>query len=540
MEEMETERGVARPVEELTNAAQAKPSEPYGRPGSCAFNRSAVQGSLFVLAGFGLSQLVRLLTNICLARTLFPGAFGIMALISSLFQGLQMFSDIGIGPSIIRSARGEAPEYLNTAWTLQLLRGTGVWLIACVIAATVAALGLNPVPPDTGTPPLSVLISVVGVTAIINGFTSTSVFSLNRHLKMGSIVAIDLAAQCLSSVFTLVWTSFDPSIWALVWGALMYSFVRVILSHAINPGSRNKFAWDTASAKELLHFGKWVFVSTIVSFCAAQMDRPILAKLASISDLGLYSIAGAFAGMAIEIANRLSNLVLYPILARHHDDAPLLIQLCLRSRSTLLWISGAIAASFSILSPLFFGLLYDERYAGAASLSQWFTIVIWTWILRSTMDRIPLAMGRPRELLLAGLVSCTGMALGVFGFRFGRIPGFLLGVAAGNVCAHLFLVLRLPCERRPMLIQSLVFTTAWTAYTTAVIYGLGQLSKFKGIGSFTARSIHLSPGAPWNFVSYGILATASAALPCILAGWILRHHVRSDFYVLSKSGSSVR
>jgi len=360
---------------------------------------------------------------------------------------------------------------------------------------------------------------------------------------MGPIVAMDLVAQFLSSVFTLLWTCIDPSIWALAWGALVYSIARVILSHVIHSGSRNGLAWDPASAKELLLFGKWVFVSTIVSFCAAQMDRPILAKLASISDLGLYSIAGSFAGIAIEITNRISNLVLYPLLARHHGDVPLLVRLCIQSRGTLLWVSGAIASSFSILSPLFFGLLYDERYVGVANLAQWLTLVVWTWILRSTMDRIPLAMGRPKELLFAGLVSCSGIALGILGFQLGRIPGFLLGVAAGNVCAHLFLVLRLPCGRRAMLKQSFVFTTAWTAYTTAVIYGLQQLLKIEGLGDFTARSIpwHLGgTGSPWSFFSYGTLATAGAALPCILALWILRQHVRADFYVLSKSSSSVR
>lgn len=68
-------------------------------------------------------QLIRLGSNLILTRLLFPEAFGLMALVQTFMTGLAMFSDIGIGPSIIQNRRGEDPDFLNTAWTIQIGRG---------------------------------------------------------------------------------------------------------------------------------------------------------------------------------------------------------------------------------------------------------------------------------------------------------------------------------------------------------------------------------------------------------------------------------
>lgn len=490
-----------------------------------SLRRSALRGSVWVLLGFGASQLVRLLTNILLARVLSPSHFGLMALIASFLQGLQMFSDLGIGPSIIRSPHGENRDFLNTAWTLQILRGTGLWLFCCVIAAPLSTLYSKPL---EGMPTLALLIPVVGLTAVSNGFTSTAIFTLNRSLKMGRLVALDLVAQTLSSLCTFVWALWHPDIWALVAGGFVYSGVRVVLSHFLNLQGKDKFQWDPLAARELLVFGRWIFVSTLVSFAAAQMDRPILASLVSISDFGLYNIALSFACIAIEITNRLSSFILFPLLTKHGNDSEQMIALCVNARFSLLWISGALCSSFAILSPVLFGFLYDARYSRITGLSQWLSICVWTWILRATMDRVPLAMGQPRELLLTNLVNCAGIAFSLLGFHLWRIPGFVLGFALGNVCAHLFLTLRLPHSRVPMLKQSFVFTTAWLCYSIPVIFALRAISNHTG---FTPESLHafsLDYTVLPNSFRYIFVALAGAALPCALATWVLKNHFRAQ------------
>src|SRR5260370_7050227 len=97
-----------------------------------------------------------------------------MAIVNVFMQGLAMFSDVGIGPSIVQNQRGEDPTYLDTAWTIQVLRGF------CLFAVAVPA----PVPLANfyGPPPLPMLIPAVSVGSLLPGFNSTNLFTATPPL----------------------------------------------------------------------------------------------------------------------------------------------------------------------------------------------------------------------------------------------------------------------------------------------------------------------------------------------------------------------
>lgn len=486
----------------------------------------AVRSSMWILLGFGASQILRLLTNLLLARLLFPGAFGFMALVGAFMQGLQMFSDFGIGPSIVQNQRGTEPAFLHTAWTLQLVRGSCLWGLSWLIAFPLAAFYPSNTP---GEPSLSLILPIMGATAFINGFTSTSVFTCQRQLNIERVVTLDLIAQCASCFCMVAWALAQPGIWALVAGGFAFSLTRVFLSHRLNPEQRDRLQWDPDSARELLLFGRWIFASTLVSFAATQLDRPVLAKLISISELGVYSIALALSAIAIETANRLSHSILFPLLSQQREDSQKIIPLCLQARHLLLWGSGALCSAFAILSPLFFGLLYDSRYAGAACLSQWLGLSVWSWILRATMDRIPLAMGQPRDLFFSNLINCAGIGLGSLGFTACGLPGFIIGLSLGNLCAHLFLTIRLPFGRRAMLKQSLSFSLGWFAYSILAITTLQSLTGNPTVETSSRSNAFNAHRFLFDSRIYIATALTLGAAPCLLGAYALRRQLRIRF-----------
>jgi len=64
------------------------------------------RGSIWATVNYVTSQVIRLGSNIILWRLLSPQAFGLMALVYPLIVGLAMFSDIGIGQSVVQNPRG--------------------------------------------------------------------------------------------------------------------------------------------------------------------------------------------------------------------------------------------------------------------------------------------------------------------------------------------------------------------------------------------------------------------------------------------------
>ena len=119
-------------------------------------------------------MLIRLASSLILTRLLFPEVYGVMSLVWMLMYGLAMFSDVGLGPAIIRDRRGDDPDFLNTAWTVQAIRGAVLWLCSCLAAGPMALL--------YGQPELAQLIPAAGLTALIAGFNSTALYTCRRRM----------------------------------------------------------------------------------------------------------------------------------------------------------------------------------------------------------------------------------------------------------------------------------------------------------------------------------------------------------------------
>src|SRR5450759_1366130 len=126
------------------------------------------KGAIWTIVSFGGSQLIRLSTNIVLTRLLAPELFGIMIIVNTFRTGVELVSDVGIGQNIISDKNADDPDFYNTAWTLQSIRGLLLWVIACGAAAPVAHF--------YEAPSLRLILPVASLVLVLSGFTSINQF----------------------------------------------------------------------------------------------------------------------------------------------------------------------------------------------------------------------------------------------------------------------------------------------------------------------------------------------------------------------------
>ncbi|WP_198648288.1 oligosaccharide flippase family protein [Cyanothece sp. BG0011] len=276
-----------------------------------SIKKKAISGTIWTVVGYGGSQILRLGANIILTRLLVPELFGLMALMNTFITGLKLFSDLGIRPSIIRSPRGDDPVFINTGWTLQVIRGFGLWIACCLIAWPVAQLYDNP--------DLIWLLPIVGSTTIMSGFSSTALVTLNRKMNFRIITLFPLAVQIISLAVTIIWACFHKTIWALVVGSLTSSMINMIISHRLDPKVSNRFMLDKESLEELVSFGRWVFLATIMTFLAEQADKLLLGKFLSLEMLGVYVVAFTLADVPRKAFRQVSQNVMMPIIASQKE-----------------------------------------------------------------------------------------------------------------------------------------------------------------------------------------------------------------------------
>lgn len=396
----------------------------------------ATRGAIWVVAGYGGAQVVRLVGNLILTRLLFVEAFGIMALVASVLQGLELFSDVGIGPSLIQNPREDA-SFVNTAWTMQVLRGLVLTAIAVALAIPLASF--------YGNPDLLWLLPVVASTSLIAGFQSTRMFTLNRRLDVRRIEVTLLLAQVVGLVVMIVWALVDRSVHALIAGAIATSLTRTVLSHVYLPGERNTFAWEKPAAAELIRFGRWIFVSTVLTFLSGQADRLLFGRLVPLDRLGIYYIGSVIASIPSEALSKLTTQILFPVYAGVVANGGEFRDTFERVRRPLLVLAGWAFAGLVAGGPTAVDLLYDDRYREAGWAVQWLSAAGFVLIVGNTYGAALIASDRTRVPALGSFAKVVAMAVFIpLGFHLGAargsglaFPGAVAGFAAAEVVRYL-------------------------------------------------------------------------------------------------------
>ncbi|MEL7050782.1 MAG: oligosaccharide flippase family protein, partial [Cyanobacteria bacterium J06588_5] len=155
-----------------------------------SLKKRALSGSLWTVLGYGTQQALRFAGNVVLTRLLEPELFGLMALMTSLRIGLELFSDVGLGHNIIQNEKGNDPLFYNTAWTVQIIRGFVLWGISLLLVLPIASFYQEE--------RLLFLFPIVGFTTVIDGLVSTSGLLLKKDMRVGLVTLNKLGAQIIS------------------------------------------------------------------------------------------------------------------------------------------------------------------------------------------------------------------------------------------------------------------------------------------------------------------------------------------------------
>jgi O-antigen/teichoic acid export membrane protein len=411
----------------LLNAPSERPS----------LKKRVIGAGAWSLFGFGLSNAIRLGSSLMLTRLLVPQMFGLMAMATLVMTGLAMVSDLGLRLNIVQSKRGGDANFLNTAWTIQIVRGLVLWLLALCISIFLFAtghLGLAPRGSVYADPRLPFVIFVISFSVIIDGLQSTKLSEASRHLALGRVTVIQIVAQIIGLTCMMGWVLIDRSIWALVAGGICASVVTTTLSHTWLPGVANRWQWDRSAFYEIVHFGKWMFLSSILGFFANNGDRVLLGGLVDSTSLGIYAIAFNIFNSIVQILSKIIGDVSYSAISEVAREQSLELKRSLYRfhvviASVAYFCSGLLIVSGNAL----IGILYDRRYGQAGWMLEILAIALLAVPFNLAQLSL-LARGLPRIFthVIAIRVAAT-VVLIPLGFQLFGIPGALWGFVGGQL-----------------------------------------------------------------------------------------------------------
>ena len=354
------------------------------KPGSTLSQR-VVRGGFWVFALRLTNRLLGLASTIILARVLAPSDFGLFGIALLAMAALDTFSQVGLNAAMIQKKEDIAP-YLDTAWTVQAIRGGLLALLLFAAAPYVAVF--------FGTPAAKPILQVIGLSTLIQGFTNIGVIYFNKELEFHKQYVYQLSGTLANVGVAITAVLLLKSVWALVFGLLAGNLVQMVVSYIIHP-YRPRPRLDLGQFKELFHFGKWVLGSSMLVYLITQGDNIMVGKLLDVAALGFYQMAYRISNLpATEITHVISQ-VTFPAYAKLQTNMAKLKEAYLKVLQLTAFLSFPVAGLIFVLAPDFTRIFLGDKWLPMVPAMQ---VLVFAGLLRSiaaTAGPIFIAVGKP-------------------------------------------------------------------------------------------------------------------------------------------------
>jgi O-antigen/teichoic acid export membrane protein len=362
-----------------------------------------IRGAVVRVIGFG--------GTVVLARLLVPHDFGLVAFGATLMFFARYLADGGIAAALIRTREDPPLADLQALLGLQLAI-TSVFAGATAIAAS---------PFGTEGRIVAVMVASLPLTAL----RVPGTIVLERRLSYGPLVVVDV----LETFSYFAWAIgtieiFHWGVWGLATGAVVRAIVATVAIGFVSPVGlpRPTLAWRRV--REPLGFGIRFQGVGLVRVIGDQSVNLGTAAIASVSTLGLWSLAGRFLmvpTMAFEALWRVG----YPAMSRLLGSGENPRAILERGTALVATATGAMLVPLVGSTPALVPALFGSKWNAAASVIPWASLgLMVSGPISVTASGYLYAVGDVRAVLRSTAFSGAAFA----GVGLGLLP--VLGVTA--------------------------------------------------------------------------------------------------------------
>ena len=422
--------------------------------------------------GFGFVRVI------IIARILAPDDFGLFGIAMLAMATLSTFTATGFSSAIIQK-KERTEDYLNTAWTVTILRGAVIFAVLFFAAPYVTTF--------FNAPGATNIVRVIGISALLGGFVNIGVVYFEKELEFNKQFFYELSSMVADFVVVVSTALILRSVWALVFGLLASSIVKLIVSYRIHP-YRPRLSLDLGKAKELFAFGKWILGSAIVIFLFSQGDDAFVGKLLGVAFLGLYRMAYGISNMPTSEVTGVFSRVAFPAYSKLQDNLPRLRPAYLKVLQFNAFLSIPLAAGIFILAPEFTQIVLTEKWMPMVPALQVLTLFGVLRSISATTAAVFQGVGKPQIATMWALIRLGVLAAVIYPLtiRWG-IMGTSIAVVLSQIVLTVgfsYMVVKVTECGGKSFSRLIVLPSISTIIMVLLLYGLKAIFSTIGIGQF--------------------------------------------------------
>ncbi|WP_128905540.1 lipopolysaccharide biosynthesis protein [Halorubrum amylolyticum] len=425
-----------------------------------------VKSGIWVTATKMAVRLSQLLMLLVLARLLDPRAFGLMGIALLVLSGIRRFTNIGINAALIQDEKENVDEYLNTTWSLEAARGVLIFGVLAVAAPYIA--GVFDEPSATN------LIRVLGLSPLLYGFRNPGIVYFQKDLSFHKDFVFKSSGSVVQFAVGVGYALYSPTVWALVFATVGKSFFKFLLSYVLHD-YRPRPTLDTAVARRLIDYGKWITGASIIGFVYSEGDDAFVGWFLTATSLGFYQYAYRIADMPASEAAGIISEITFPAYSRLQGDLDELRGALLQTTRLTAFITFPLSFGIAVVAPSFVPAVLGDEWRPMITTMQILALYGLLHAITRNFGAIWKALDRPDYIVKTGLirVACIAALIWPATARWG-IEGTALVVVGVYVFPMLpldvYLSARMVKARQrqlyaeyayPFVAASVMFATLW-------------------------------------------------------------------------------
>lgn len=340
-----------------------------------------------------IEQLIGFVRSIVLARLLVPEDFGLFGMALTIVAALNALTTIGLNQTILAhkfDTRDELKAHLDTVWSAELIRSLVVTLLVAAAAFPMSRF--------YGQPQLSVIIPVLGLITLVQGFQNIGLVILRKEISFARIFWYELATNLAGVGLTVALAVVMRNVWALVLGLLLTAALGTILSYIFH-SYRPRLALEKIALHRALNLGKFTLVIAVASYVTTMADNVMVGRLLGTAALGNYSLAYNVASAPISVLVFSLGKVLFPAYAEITAQQPKRLE---QAFTKVFSISSLILFTITVPSFLLAGeiiqILFGGRWTSAGTVLRVLALTIPLRGLALLMSTVFFGLNRPKQV----------------------------------------------------------------------------------------------------------------------------------------------
>jgi lipopolysaccharide exporter len=387
------------------------------------------------------NRFFQFIRTIILARILAPDDIGVFGIALVLLSMLETFSKTGFNQALIYK-KGKDSSYLDTAWTIGLIRGIVLAIILLGIAGPASTFFNSPESLN--------IIRAISIVVVLQSFNNVAVIYFEKDLQFHKYFQYRFSSTISDMTVAIVAVLILRNVWALVFGLVAGNIVQLIMSYVINP-YRPKIKIDRSKAKELFRFGKWIFFSGSLVFLITDADDLFVGRILGATMLGFYQLGYKISNIsATEVSSAISSLS-FPVYAKLQDDLAKLQKAFIKILQFTTFLSFPIAGAIIAFAYDFTKIFLGDKWL--PMVPAMIVLAVWGAIrsVGATSGEFFKGIGRPdistklyiiQVAIIFGLIYYFSINWGILGTSI----TVLIGAVIMNAIRNHILINRLNCH----------------------------------------------------------------------------------------------